>query len=402
MRVRVLLAAVALPLVLWAILPLGSAGQTSKHQELAELQGKIDRARAKIGKKKGTERMLSTQIAGYSRRIRKLQGDITRLGSRQERIEADLAIKRDELERLQADLRSERARLVRLRKRLDETRTMLRTRLVEIYKAGKPDLVTVILNSDGFADLLERSEFIARISDQDRRIVNIVQAAKGDSTRSEKRLTRLEKRQEKVTAIVQERRDQIAEIKMELIGTRVGYARTKAGKAAALNKTRAARAGLQEHVEGLEAASARITGQLNKAQQQNAGDLPIKRGSGRMIYPINTAISSPFGPRWGRLHAGIDLPAPEGTPIRAADSGKVVLLQGVGASGGYGNYTCIQHTQTMSTCYAHQVRFGTSMGARVSQGQVMGYVGNTGNSFGAHLHFEVRINGSPVNPLNYL
>ncbi len=401
MRVRVLIAAVALPLVLWAILPLASSGQ-SKQQELSELQSKIAKARAKIGRKKGAERTLSSQIAGYQRRIDRLQGKITTLADRQDIIEIDLNAKRTELERLQTDLRAERARLVRLRKRFTETRTMLRVRLVEIYKAGKPDLVTVILNSDGFADLLERSEFIARISDQDRKIVTLVTAAKGDATRSEKRLARLEDRQQRVTEIVQKRRDEVADIKMELIGTRVGAARTKADKAAALTKVRSDRASLESHVEGLEKASNRIARQLNIAQQGNAGDLPIRQGSGSMIWPINAAISSPFGFRWGRLHAGIDLPASEGTPIHAADSGKVVLMQGVGSSGGYGNYTCIQHTASLSTCYAHQVRFGTSMGARVAKGQIMGFVGNTGHSFGAHLHFETRVNGTPVNPLNYL
>ena len=401
MRLRVLLAAVALPLALWASLPLVSSGATPQ-AELNSLQSRIDAARKKIGAKKGTERMLSSQIAGYQRRIGRLQAKIGTLASRQDIIQADLDIKRAELERLRSDLRSERARLVRLRSRLDETRRVLRSRLVEIFKAGKPDLVTVILNSDGFADLLERSEFIARISDQDRRIVTLVSAARVDAVRSEKRLSRLEDRQQVVTEVVQKRRDEIAAIKMQLIGTRVGYSRTKAGKDAALDKTRSDRANLQDHVESLEAASKKITGQLNKAQQQNAGDLPIRKGNGSMIYPINAPLSSPFGPRWGRLHAGIDLSAAEGTPIRAADGGKVVLMQGTGASGGYGNYTCVQHTATMSTCYAHQSRFGTSTGANVSQGQVIGYVGNTGNSFGAHLHFEVRINGSPVNPLNYL
>jgi len=401
MRLRVLLAAVALPLALWASLPLVSSGATPQ-AELNSLQSRIDAARKKIGAKKGTERMLSSQIAGYQRRIGRLQAKIGTLASRQDIIQADLDIKRAELERLRSDLRSERARLVRLRSRLDETRRVLRSRLVEIFKAGKPDLVTVILNSDGFADLLERSEFIARISDQDRRIVTLVSAARVDAVRSEKRLSRLEDRQQVVTEVVQKRRDEIAAIKMQLIGTRVGYSRTKAGKDAALDKTRSDRANLQDHVESLEAASNKITGQLNKAQQQNAGDLPIRKGNGSMIYPINAPLSSPFGPRWGRLHAGIDLSAAEGTPIRAADGGKVVLMQGTGASGGYGNYTCVQHTATMSTCYAHQSRFGTSTGANVSQGQVIGYVGNTGNSFGAHLHFEVRINGSPVNPLNYL
>jgi murein DD-endopeptidase MepM/ murein hydrolase activator NlpD len=71
-------------------------------------------------------------------------------------------------------------------------------------------------------------------------------------------------------------------------------------------------------------------------------------------------------------------------------------------TGGYGNYTCVQHTSSLASCYAHQVRYGTSVGANVSKGQVIGYVGNTGNSFGAHLHFEARVGGSPVNPMNYL
>ena len=401
MRVRLLLTAIALPLLLWALLPVPSSGQ-SKQQELQELQSKIDNARAKIGRKKGTERALSAQIAGYDRRIRRLQGKIAVLQTRQERVQTDLDAKRAELERLRTELRGERARLVRLRKRLDETRAQLRVRLVEIYKAEPPDMVTVVLNSDGFTDLLERSEFIKRISDQDRKIVTIVREAKIDSVSSEKRLAKLEGRQRIVTAIVQKRRDEIADVRMELVGTRVGYTRTKDGKSAALSNVRTDRKQLEEHVEGLEAASLKIAGQLRSAQGQYAGDLPIRRGSGSMIWPVNGPMSSPFGPRWGRLHAGIDISAAEGTPIHAADAGRVALMQGTGASGGYGNYTCVQHTATMSTCYAHQSRFGTSVGASVSKGQVIGAVGNTGNSFGAHLHFEVRVNGSPVNPMGYL
>ena len=401
MRVRLLLTAIALPLLLWALLPMSSSGK-SKQQELEELQSKISSAREKIGRKKGTERALRQQIEGYDRRIRRLQGKIAVLQSRQQRVQADLDAKRAELESLRSELRGERARLVRLRKRLDETRTQLRVRLVEIYKAEPPDMVTVVLNSDGFTDLLERGEFIKRISEQDQRIVTIVRDARTDSVRSEKRLRTLEARQRKVTAIVQQRRDEISEVRMELVGTRVGYTRTKDGKAAALSNVRSEREHLEDHVNGLEAASQKIANQLAAAQGRYAGDLPIRRGNGSMIWPVNGQMSSPFGPRWGRLHAGIDISAGEGTPIHAADSGRVVLMQGTGASGGYGNYTCVQHTATMSTCYAHQSRFGTSLGASVGQGQVIGYVGNTGHSFGAHLHFEVRINGSPVNPMGYL
>jgi len=402
MRVRVLLAAVALPLVLWASLPLPSSGQ-SKQEDLRRLQQRIDRARSKIGAKKGTERVLTTQVAAYNRRIRRLQGRIGTLQTREQTVQVDLDAKRTELERLRSELRSERARLVRLRVKLHQDRARLRVRLVEIYKAEPPDIVTVVLNSDGFTDLLERSEFIKRISDQDRRIVTLVRDARTDSVGSEKRLAKLEARQRLVTQIVERRRDEIAGVKMQLVGTRVGYTRTKDGKAAALNSVRADRKDLEQHVDDLEAASSRIAGELNAAQGQYAGDLPIKRGSGSMIFPVNGPITGVFGEqRPGHIHAGIDISAADGTPIHAADAGRVVLMQGVGASGGYGNYTCVQHTATMSTCYAHQSRFGTSLGAKVSQGQVIGYVGNTGHSFGAHLHFEVRVNGQPVNPMGYL
>ncbi|MGH2897858.1 MAG: murein hydrolase activator EnvC family protein, partial [Solirubrobacteraceae bacterium] len=381
-------------------------GQSSKSEQLSELQLRIDRARAKIGSKRGTERVLSSDITRYSRRIDRLRGKIGTLSARQRRIEVELELDRAELERLRSSLRRARARLVRLRKRVTETGTALSDRLVEIYKAPKPDVVTVILNSDGFADLIERGEFIKRISDQDRKIVAFARNAKADAIRAERRLDGLERRQQNVTAIAQKRRDDVSAIRMELVGTRVGYARTKAGKASALRRVRGQSAQLESNLDELEAASRRVAGELRAAQRRNNASAPdagpIKRGSGRLIFPVNGPITSPFGPRWGRLHAGIDIPAPDGTPIRSADAGTVVLLQGVGASGGYGNYTCVQHTATMSTCYAHQSRLATSPGAQVEQGQVIGYVGNTGNSFGAHLHFEVRVNGTPVDPMGYL
>ena len=130
-----------------------------------------------------------------------------------------------------------------------------------------------------------------------------------------------------------------------------------------------------------------------------SGAGPIRQGSGDMIYPVNGQFTSPFGQRWGRLHAGIDIAAPTGRPIRAAAGGRVILAA---PTGGYGNYTCIAHRGGISTCYAHQSRLGTSVGDNVRAGDVIGYVGNTGNSFGAHLHFEVRVNGRPVDPMDYL
>lgn len=126
---------------------------------------------------------------------------------------------------------------------------------------------------------------------------------------------------------------------------------------------------------------------------------PIRRGSGDLIYPVNGPIVSPFGQRWGRLHAGIDIASPAGTPIRASETGQVVIA---GPVGGYGNYVCVQHTRALSTCYAHQSRLLTRKGAMVRQGQVIGLVGCTGRCFGDHVHFETRVGGRPVDPAGYL
>lgn len=399
MRVRVLIVVMALPLLLWAVLPIGSEGATATSAaKLDSLNQRIDNARSKIGRKKGTERVLSSEIRSYSRRIDRLQGKIGVLQGRQDTIEVDLNAKRAELERLRKDLRKQKARKIRLRERLQRGRKLLRNRLVEIYKADRPDLVTIIFNSDGFADLLERGEFIKRISDQDRNIIRIVRTARKDAVANSKRLARLEARQAEVTNVVLRRRNEVSSVRMQLLGTRIGYDRTKQGKANALQKVRNDRQHLESHVEELEAASAKIQKQLGRIPSSG-----IKRGSGKWIYPASGPVTGVFGEaRPGHMHAGIDFAIPEGTPLRAVDNGKVVLQQGTGASGGYGNYTCIDHGGGLSSCYAHQSRFVAGMGANVSQGQIIGYSGNTGHSTGPHLHFEARVNGAPVNPMNYL
>jgi peptidoglycan DL-endopeptidase CwlO len=402
MRLRLLLAGAVLPLVLWAILPVLSQG-SSPGSRLHELQQKIQTTQGKIGRRKGTERLLTTQISGYTRRINTLQARIGKLEGQQANAQADLDAKRAELFQTQSDLRAERRRLVRLRARLAVARKALAQRLVELYQADQPDIVTVILSSKGFADLLERGEFMRRVSDQDQKIIKIVRDAKADATATAQRLDRLERRQAQITRIVQQRRNEIASAKQGLIDTRVGLNGTRADKAHALANVRTERRQLEGNLSGLKQEQAKIEATLQQAQG-NPPAGPIRHGNGSLIWPVNGPITSQFCERraWEACHPGIDIGVPSGTPIRAAAAGRVALLQSAGASGGYGNYTCIQHTGVMSTCYAHQSRFAVSLGQNVSQGQVIGYSGCTGLCFGPHLHFEVRINGAVTNPLNYL
>jgi peptidoglycan DL-endopeptidase CwlO len=389
-RATILLLCAGIPLLAWALLPMPSDG-ASPSAKLDRLQRQIEAKQGQIGAKKGTERVLTTQISGSTARIDALQ-------RRQSAVEADLTASQARLETTQVDLRAERARLVRLRARLKVVRAGLATRLRELYTAEQPDVVTVVLESKGFAELLERGEFLRRVSDQDQRIFTAVRDAKAEATASEARLATLQERQLALTQRIQARRDEVAQVKD-------AAARARAAKQSVLASVRDQRHHLEDEVGSLRAQSAKIAGQLRTAQAAPglpAG--PIRGGSGGLSWPVNGPITSPFceSRAWESCHPGIDIGVPAGTPIRAAGSGRVVLMQPESASGGYGNFTCVQHTASMSTCYAHQSRFGTSMGASVRQGQVIGYVGCTGRCFGDHLHFEVRINGSVTNPMNYL
>ena len=389
MRLRLLLASAVLPLALWAVVPMVSQGAPPSGR-LGEIEKKIQSTQGQIGRRKGTEHVLTTEISGYSARIASLQRRIDGLERRQAAAQADLDRQQAKLFGLQDDLRRERARLVRLRARLGQARAALGRRLVELYQADQPDLVTVVLSARGFADLLERGEFMRRVSQQDQHIIRQVADARAQAATLAARLAVLEARQRRITDVVQRRRDEIAGAKRELVGARSGLDSARAGRRRVLARVRSSRRHLEGALSSLKAEQEKIQRTLLASQGVVIG--PVRRGSGGLIWPVNGPITSPFCERraWESCHPGIDIGVPGGTPIRAA------------ASGGYGNFTCVQHTGSMSTCYAHQSRFAVSMGQSVSQGQVIGYVGCTGHCFGDHLHFEVRVNGAVTNPLNYL
>jgi murein DD-endopeptidase MepM/ murein hydrolase activator NlpD len=364
----------------------------------APLSSKIEKKRGEIKTEKKKEVVLSNDIEGFDGRINGLEGEISSLQNRQQAAQATLDRKRAELLRVRDKLERAKDRLARLKQQLREGQEALAARLVEIYKADEPDALTVVLTADGFADLLERADTLERISEQDQRVVDRVRRLKKEAAEVAKELAKLERQARDAANEILAKRNEIASAKNRVASTRGNLAETRDERRGVLRKVRNRRGELQEDLAALERENAKVTGQLqNSASSPGAG--PVKKGSGNLIWPVNGPVTSPFGMRWGRLHAGIDIGSPSGTPIRAADSGRVVVM---GMQGGYGNFTCVQHSGSMSTCYAHQSRFGTSQGASVSQGQVIGYVGCTGSCFGDHLHFEVRINGSPTDPLGHL
>ena len=253
---------------------------------------------------------------------------------------------------MRARYEREHERYVRLRRELHRAQGVLAARLVAIYKADQPDFLTVVLESDGFSDLLVRADYMSAIGEQDSVIVDRVRELK--RIRAEAAAVR--GAQGSAEAAV----EMIEAQQRELAETRAGDPEPRGGsRRGAREQARQARrrARAPPRARG---RHARAGGRLGPGDQPAAGGGPvpagpIRQGGGGYIWPVNGPVVSGSGMRWGRLHAGVDIAAPAGTPIRAAASGTVAMA---GWMGGYGQYTCIQHGGGIATCYAHQSSIG--------------------------------------------
>ena len=351
-----------------------------------DLQSQLDSKRAQLEHANSREGVLSSTIQRLGERLDQLRGEVATLRNRE-------AIVQAELNRKEAELKQAKDRLAVLRVRLKRSLKVLKERLVAIYESSRPDALTVILNSHGFDDLLSRYEYLERIQSEDTSIAERVRNLRNETKDTVER--------------VRAARDEIAAKRAELARTRSELESREGDLATARQQDQQALGQVQSTQQDLEGEIGDLEGQIQAQLQaaqsssvpaQPAGPIQGESSSG-FIWPVNGPVVSPYGMRWGVLHAGIDIAVPAGTPIRAAASGTVVLAA---YTDGYGNYTCIDHGGGISTCYAHQSSYAVSSGQSVDQGQVIGSVGCTGHCFGDHLHFEVRINGSPVDPMGYL
>jgi murein DD-endopeptidase MepM/ murein hydrolase activator NlpD len=397
---RKVLLLMALGLTAFLVLPM--PGQTASRN----LPGKIDRKKRQVQKKRRQEGVLTQTITGYSVKIRSLQGDIRSYASRESQLQGDLDSKRAQVQRVQDQLQVAQDRLAKLRGELKQATGALANQLVAEYKEDRPDLLTVILNSDGFADLLDRAAYLDRISKQDQQILVRVRTLKAQTKKQADALTKLEKEKQDAADAILAQKKQVTEARMQIVARQNDLADARAQRRTVLASVQTDRHNLEGDLKDLEAAQAKVQARIRAAQQAQVGGGgggggggPIKHGSGSLIWPVNGPIVSPFGMRWGRLHAGVDIAVPSGTPVHAAAAGNVIIA---GWVSGYGNYVCIAHSGPLSTCYGHNSSLHVSVGQHVNQGDVISSSGCTGHCFGPHVHFETRINGSPVDPMSYL
>jgi murein DD-endopeptidase MepM/ murein hydrolase activator NlpD len=368
----------------------GPAPAQDLHEQLEEKQDELAEVREREG-------VLTTTLARYGERIARLEGEVAGLREREAAAEARLATTQAELERAVSDLRDARERLAILRKHLKRALVVLRERLVAIYQSGTTDTLSVILSADGYEELIGRSEYLQQIQEGDEAIVDRVRGLRDQARRTVRRLREAKRRLEAA-------RDAIAAEERRLASARTAVEGRQAELLAARGARATALAGIRSHERELHGDLSDLQSQIEAQLQATQSAVPLPAGpvqhaSSGLIWPVDGPVVSGFGWRWGRMHEGVDIAVPAGTPIRAAASGAVVIA---GWVGGYGNYTCVDHGGGLSTCYAHQSSFATSTGAEVAQGQAIGYVGCTGHCYGDHLHFEVRVNGVAQDPMGYL
>ena len=399
MRLRLSTCLLVAGLVL-VISPLAS-GQDSASERKEIVDGRIGSLERKIQAAREREGVLTSQIEVVSDKIAELQDDVDAASSRLDQLESVLALHQRKLDRLNELYELQTRKLVFLQRQHKEAVARLSKRLVEIYTSERTSSLAVVLQSGNFADMLDQLEFLSTISRQDHKVAHEVESAKlqMQETRNATRKTRREVAE--TTRAVAARTAEQRAVRDRLAWSQRELATARRDKRSTLATVREDKEEAIGHMRDLQAESAALAARIRSAQSA-AVVVPGPTGAASaagFIWPVHGVLTSGFGWRWGRMHEGIDLAVSNGTPVVAAAAGTVIVA---GWMGGYGTLVVLDHGGGISTAYGHNTTVTVGVGQQVAQGQLIAYSGSTGHSTGPHVHFEVRINGGPVDPMGYL
>jgi murein DD-endopeptidase MepM/ murein hydrolase activator NlpD len=391
------------PCLALVLLLAAPAGADTIHRRKDAVDAKIARLNAEVARTRTKAKVLQRQIDGVSGEIRSLEREVGDVSIRLAPLEHELELREIRLNRLNALFQLQTGRLSFLQRQYRIALSRLNARLVAIYESDDEDTLTVVLSADSFTGFLDAFDYAKQIGEQDRLIAGSVHSAR-DHVREQRGRTRVARVKVRGEAqFVAVRVHQVRALRDELVGSHERLVVSRLKKRVSLSDLSQSERAEASEIDSLQQVSAELADKIRAAQSRPAlpssgpvDDTPSRFG---LIWPVSAPITSPFGWRWGRIHEGIDLGAPYGSPIHAAAAGTVIYA---GWLGGYGNLVVVDHGGALSTAYGHQSQIAVSSGQHVEQGDVLGYVGSTGHSTGPHLHFEVRINGQAVDPLGYL
>ncbi|HHY40386.1 MAG TPA: peptidoglycan DD-metalloendopeptidase family protein [Syntrophaceticus sp.] len=347
-----------------------------KKEELSKVNNQLKERRQQLRENEKKQQDIVKELDSIERDIAQISSDL-------ESYEQDLSRLQQSIAELEPVLQEKEEAL----KKKTET---LNQRLRDIYMKGNLSYLEVLVGSTSMSDFLTRLDFLRRLMENDAKLVRETTAERDELARQKREL--------------EEKKEQVVSLKRATELKRNTLAARSQEREETLKRLQADKAACERAIRELEESSRKLTQIIQQYQSKNPNPSP-PQGNGSMIWPAAGPITSGYGMRWHpiygtySMHTGIDIGAPHGAPVKAADGGTVIY---VGWMGGYGNTVIVDHGGGISTLYAHLSGFAVSAGSNVSQGQVIAYVGSTGNSTGPHLHFEVRINGYHTNPLAYL
>jgi murein DD-endopeptidase MepM/ murein hydrolase activator NlpD len=393
-------------LALVALLALGRPAQGAKpKQPPGPLAGQIQALKQQVDEVSAGEAGLLDQLDASNERLRKLNDQVAALDRQRGPVQVALDGAQGRLDDLGSRQLVAENRLSDAGSRLADARRQLAERAIAAYtgEKGTARYADLLLRVRSVRELVAASAYVRSALSDQRDTIRRYEQMKGQvgDLRDTLDRNRQQALGDRNIVAVQER--QLSDRRQAEDAVRQKVAAEVGQQNELLGQLRARKAEFQAQIAALQRQSDSLAALLRGRQ---AGQVLVPSGHGVLAVPIPGApITSGFGPRvhpiYGdvRMHTGIDFGASSGTPIRAAGNGVVVSA---GSLGGYGNATVIDHGNGLATLYGHQSSITVAPGQRVSRGQVIGYVGCTGLCTGPHLHFEVRVRGTPVDPMQYL
>ncbi len=365
-----------------------------------DLQRKRDEAKRRQGEARHQLDLAHASDVQLTRRLEQIEHDLVDRRSEAEAARADSEEAAASVERISTEVEASRTRLT-------QRKTVFNRRAVVAYMGGdgRPldelNLAGELFSlPEDFTEAARRTELVHRVSSQDGDVLSELTEAQTDLAREELALTLTRNRAVERAGDAERAVRAVAALKREQEATHAALQGRIAALQAEVDALAAEQARLETLIRERLAAAARARAARGKGKSPFVGH---RTGDGvsaaGFIWPVRGVITSGYGYRWGRMHTGIDIAAPSGTPIGAAKEGEVIYADWLG---GYGQLVAVDHGDSVVTLYAHQSKMAVAEGQEVAQGQVIGYVGTTGHSTGNHLHFEVRIDAHPRDPRPYL
>lgn len=388
-----------LGLVAALVVPGGVAGAYDLNDDLARVSERIESINDQISAANASRTSVIADIVATRDALELRQAVLLATQSKLTVTEEQLSERQGVLDNLRTQLQESYQELAETRRRLDDSKQEAREWVRAAYVGTTDSREGVTLSADSVTGVYIGLQYLSLLAaDNDRAML----AYESLQTQEERQQVRIQADEvvvnEQIVALEVIEAD-LAELATEQAEQAEAVAVELASLSAKLDAVDETITDFSVELDGLEAEQARVE-QLIKEEASQEGTAP-----GILVRPVPGAITSSFGMRmhpilgYSRMHSGVDMSAGYGQEIKAGASGRVILVANYG---GYGNTIIIDHGGGMTTLYAHQSSFNVSYGDQVGAGNIIGYVGSTGLSTGPHLHFEVRLSGTPVNPADYL